>query len=234
MIALTLGRFSGEETVVVQVGSSPESFHVHKSFLCNASPFFRAALEGQFKESAEGVLKLPEDSPDTFERFLSWLYLNEYKVMGRKKDRSSEGFWREVVRDHSFAEKVQVGAFQKTIIDNLLHEYKFSKLKPMSLKSVLHIYAETSETSSLRRLAVAMYGCISGDWFQDPVVVGELADVPRFTAELVKSIAGGRRTVRKRETLTVQEIYQEEKGNNGSKAGNAKRQKHLISHPQAL
>ena len=40
---------------------------------CKASPFFRAAFEGQFKE-ANGVITLPEQEPKIFKFFVKWVY----------------------------------------------------------------------------------------------------------------------------------------------------------------
>ena len=63
------------DTVVeIKVGPRQVLFNVHKGLLCNASSFFKAALDGGIKEVSERQIALPEDDPRTFKRFQLWLY----------------------------------------------------------------------------------------------------------------------------------------------------------------
>lgn len=50
------------------------SFAVHKDLLVSASPFFAAALNGNFAEGLDQVVTLPEEKPECFEWFIWWLY----------------------------------------------------------------------------------------------------------------------------------------------------------------
>lgn len=193
--------------MIVKVGSPSESFHVHKSFLCNASSFFRAALEGRFSESADGVVNLPEDKPDTFDRFLAWLYLKEYDIGQLMKDRSNTGYWRGIIHDHVFADKIHVEAFQKFIIDQVVEAYQSRNLDTMSLKIVREIYATTPEASPLRRLAVAMYELIPQDWFQKEAVAKGLEKAPRFAAELIQKLVGSGQAERVRKNVVAADFY---------------------------
>jgi BTB/POZ domain len=198
--------------VVIKVGSSQEIFHVHKAFLCEVSPFFRAALDGAFKEALEDAMTFPEDKQETFERFLAWLYFKEYAVTSKEgsarlEDKDTENCWDDIIDDHVFADKIKAEAFDREIMTRVLHAYQFWGLKQMKFKAIVRIYTECRENSSLRRLAVAMHECNSPHWFQDPAVARGLQKVPDFAIDLVKKLAGSGRSARKPMSLKFEELY---------------------------
>lgn len=55
------------------VGHSEQKFVVHNHVLRKA-PFFRACLDVEMRENAEGVIKLPADQPGAVEQLVYWLY----------------------------------------------------------------------------------------------------------------------------------------------------------------
>lgn len=59
---------------VVLVGPEKKRFEIHKGLVCSRSEFFKAAFTGNFKESTDGILTLPEDDPAPFKHFVHWLY----------------------------------------------------------------------------------------------------------------------------------------------------------------
>ena len=79
MLTDSLFRFADNTTVLVNVGTEKTRFYVHNKFLCNASTFFEAALEGGFEEAESQRIELPEDKPEIVELFLEWLYTKEYR-----------------------------------------------------------------------------------------------------------------------------------------------------------
>jgi hypothetical protein len=112
------------------------------------SPFFRAALEGQSEESAVGVVNLPEESADTFERFLGWLDCKDYDIMQSVKEANPRVYWSAIIHDHVFADKIEVEAFERNIIDHVVEAFRKTELKIMRLNSVLEIYTLTPENFS--------------------------------------------------------------------------------------
>lgn len=66
--------------ITLYVGNDREVFHVHQNLLCNASPVFKAALTGNFRESSDHSMDLPEEDVASVNRLLSWLYAKCYKV----------------------------------------------------------------------------------------------------------------------------------------------------------
>src|SRR4051812_18708965 len=68
------------DTIRLLVGSTATDFNVHKLLLCDSCPFFDRALNGQFREGGKKEMELPEDEPEAFHEFLSWLYRKEIFV----------------------------------------------------------------------------------------------------------------------------------------------------------
>ncbi|KAL8790324.1 MAG: hypothetical protein Q9213_000676 [Squamulea squamosa] len=64
--------FAYDDIVIVLVGPDDHRFQIHKALICRY-PFFKAAYEGQFRES-DGTLKLPQQDPAIFRFFVYWLY----------------------------------------------------------------------------------------------------------------------------------------------------------------
>ena len=60
--------------VVLEVGPAKKQFSVHKAIIMEVSSFFRAALCGSFNEAKTGIVRLPEDSMETVQSFVHWLY----------------------------------------------------------------------------------------------------------------------------------------------------------------
>lgn len=200
-------RFRGEPTAIIKVGSPPHDYHVHKSFLCDVSPFFRAALQGQFKESVDGVVSLLEENPDAFDRFLGWLYRREYDIRRLVNETSDEDYYSMIIKDYVFADKLQVGAYQKRIIDRVVCDYQNRSISPMHLQSVLELYAKTQEASSLRKLALAMYQWARPSWFRGPEQIQALQKLPQFTVDLVQKLA--KREIGDVKDLKAEDFYDE-------------------------
>ncbi|KAL4959524.1 BTB/POZ domain-containing protein [Aspergillus stella-maris] len=55
---------------------------VHRSTVCTQSPFFEAAMNGNFKEAHTRTINLPDDDTATIERVLCFLYCGYYKADG--------------------------------------------------------------------------------------------------------------------------------------------------------
>ncbi|CZT47331.1 uncharacterized protein RSE6_07874 [Rhynchosporium secalis] len=60
--------------VTVSVGHEEQCFTVPKDLLFLNSKFFDRALNGKFKEGAEQVISLPEDTVMAFQMMLQWIY----------------------------------------------------------------------------------------------------------------------------------------------------------------
>lgn len=61
------------DLVTIKVGAEKSVFLVHKGILCRESSYFKAALEGNFREAMECCVVLDDEDLETFERFNTWL-----------------------------------------------------------------------------------------------------------------------------------------------------------------
>ncbi|KAI9733917.1 MAG: hypothetical protein M1834_002572 [Cirrosporium novae-zelandiae] len=60
--------------VVTLIGRNEQKkFNIHRSLLCSHSKFFKEAFSGNFKESAENTIRLPEN-PILIESLVRWMY----------------------------------------------------------------------------------------------------------------------------------------------------------------
>lgn len=69
--------------ITLYTGEDRIKFHVHEDKLCELS-FFRAALQGQFKEASEKAINMPEDDPDAVSALIEWLYTGGYTIHENK------------------------------------------------------------------------------------------------------------------------------------------------------
>jgi len=62
--------------VTLRVGSpgATQDLFVHKTLLCQYSPFFESALKQDWKESKDNVIELPEDDVMIVDLYIAWLY----------------------------------------------------------------------------------------------------------------------------------------------------------------
>lgn len=88
--------------IVLQVGSTPVTFHVAADILCRL-PFFRAALQDGVRDATDTILTMPDDDPALVAALLEFLYLGSYTyVADHAMDRAEASFH---VRLHALAGK---------------------------------------------------------------------------------------------------------------------------------
>ncbi|KAF2625324.1 hypothetical protein BU25DRAFT_473880 [Macroventuria anomochaeta] len=113
----------------VLVGSQHVKFTVHQDLLAFHSPFFRAALIGNFQEAQNKSVTLEEEDPQTFEFFVHWLY---YKRLPNEADAPVEllSIWAgeddrggletgNLIRVYIFSEKYDIAALKTCALDDL-------------------------------------------------------------------------------------------------------------------
>ncbi len=68
--------------VTVKVGPEGIPFYFHRGFLCHYSAYFKAVLQGPFREADEGVIDLPDEDVKIIELFARWIYFNKFRGTG--------------------------------------------------------------------------------------------------------------------------------------------------------
>jgi len=131
------------------VGAEKRSFSIHKNLLCNAAPYFKAALDGGFAESKSQVLELPEDDEEVFERFVLWLYTNKLLEENQTMEDVS---WEILLGLYIFGEARGISGLQNEVIDTFIDKQEVADLIPTNRAP--RIYENTPTDSPLRRLLV--------------------------------------------------------------------------------
>jgi BTB/POZ domain len=188
--------FGGTPVVTIKVGPQEIPFIIHKSIICSASPFFRRALEGQFKEGEESVVSLPEEDEETFESFMNVVY-NEYRNLSKEWARTWKigSLFDRMISLHIFADKIGMITLQNEIIkDFFCRIARPDNLECYPLTAIYRLYhPSAAATEPLRKITIAQYTYrfAPNDFKED----NELQDIIRdpkvnnFAADLLLSMA---------------------------------------------
>ena len=135
--------------VQVKVGPNRSLFRFHKKILCNAALYFEAAFKGGFVEAKDQALLLPDESPVMFKLFELWVYTGNFLA---KDESEADISWLSLLDLYIFGEKCGVPDLQNAAIDVLIDKQSSQKIIPTD--TLVRIYDNTPEDSSLRRLFV--------------------------------------------------------------------------------
>ncbi|KAK5943220.1 hypothetical protein PMZ80_004227 [Knufia obscura] len=79
-----LASMTDDTDFKIQLG--PYTWKVHADLIAQHSQFFKKVRDGEWKESKEGVVKLHDDHPWIFARFLQFVYLGDYDFSQKSED----------------------------------------------------------------------------------------------------------------------------------------------------
>ena len=156
---------------LIKVGPEKTEFRIHKGVLCNASSFFRTALEGGFKETLEQTIEMPEANVDAFKHFQLWLYSRQLSRSGVYSSRREA--WNGFVHLYIFAEAYGIPALQNDTIDVLIGLFERGSM--IAYSSIQNVYENSPSNSPLRRLIVdtCLYLPLREvGWFQEHLLSG--------------------------------------------------------------
>jgi len=142
---------------VIQVGTGAgvHHFHIHQDLICGQSPFFRAALNGDWKESKERKVKLPEDDPDAFHLYSNWLYHNTLISNNDSECRFKFDECRLLGKAYVLGDKLGDFEFMEVVMDGIMD---IGRRSPISLTTLITTaYDHTPVASPLRCLLIDVY-----------------------------------------------------------------------------
>ncbi|KAM0797441.1 hypothetical protein BDR22DRAFT_440417 [Usnea florida] len=146
-----LTRESFSAVVQVKVGHE-KTFIVYRDILCRSAPYFKAALEGGFKESQDQVLELPDDDPTAFSHFQLWLYTGNI-LESHKSAKDID--WRVLISIYLFGDVRGIPGLQNEAIDVLID--KLEAMNKIPVNQIPRIYKNTLDGSPLRKLVVDLF-----------------------------------------------------------------------------
>lgn len=189
-LILGSSRFRDVSIVSVTVGSAKTPFRVHRDLLCDESPFFKAAFAKEFKEASEGILDLPEDDVDTFDRFIQWMYSGEYGLSGGFETHAeADERYNQLARLYILADKLQVPRLKNDVV-NKFFEVKVKARCVPRCSTVSYIFKNSLNSSLLRKLMVDWYAWdVDLVWYGKDGIAQNLSKCPEFAAGLTIALA---------------------------------------------
>lgn len=139
--------------VIVGEGAGSKTFKLHKGVLCFYSSYFEKAFKGGFEEARKGVVELPTEDVDIFERFVLWLYTRRLDALSAQ-DLTLYG---QLFRLWTFADRRGIPLLMNECMNAIRDEVVELWCSPLDM---LHfIYANTVPSSGLRRFMIYIIGC---------------------------------------------------------------------------
>lgn len=159
MLTDSTRHFSGDR-VKVYVGPSEHLFVMPKSLLCHHSTFFKAALQGKWKEAEKNAVCLREESVETFQLLRTWMYTDRIDDSFFKIDRWEKSDFLDVRRNvvpsmrlYVLADKLGIAKAMETAaitFEQFLSE-SWSTGTSISPEALDWVYENTGPSSRLRQ-----------------------------------------------------------------------------------
>ncbi|KAL6716043.1 hypothetical protein ACLMJK_007005 [Lecanora helva] len=183
-------KFGYVPTVTLIVGPDKVPFIVHKTQLCEASSFFKAAFHTTFyKEGSENKMQLAEDKASTVDLFVQWLYKKECElsISHPRNQSSTTRFYMKVVKLLIFADKYDVPSFKEYMLQMFLDHCHDADIPWLPKLYVIEfVYDNTCPGSGLRRLLIDTYTAYSDEeWYQSRRVRQKLCERPVIAVDLL-------------------------------------------------
>jgi hypothetical protein len=167
--------------IEVCVGSNDdvERFIVRKNLAVCASDVIRKAFAGGWKEAKENVVCLPEESPEAFRVFVTFLdtggiHLDHFKgnnltiTQEVEDNRDIDEEWNKITQSWLLAEHLSCTSFKDALVDKMLHTLQTTAEIPETMFP--KIVAGSVARSGMRDLLVdiAAYHLFAADLEEQP------------------------------------------------------------------
>ena len=166
-----------------------QSFAVHEHLLCNASPFFKAALEKPSTEEEQRSLSLQDVDANTLNHFVPWLYSGRLsREVGELEP--SALYWV-AARLNTFALTHELSglaeeamALVKSVLDDPRTAAKSNGLPDAD--QIAEIYRKSPATNPLRKFVIGFFGTqLQPSWYVNGNLTNEyLKRCPEFILDL--------------------------------------------------
>lgn len=178
--------------------ASQQDFLLHEGILCARSEFFRRALNGNWIEKKERLVKLPEDDTQTFAFYVSFIYTNVMFDATALQTMTTDEFQAHilaVVRFYVLAEKLKDRQAKNEALRIVLSdttERSFADSLP-NAEIVQFMYNNTLQGSLGRRLMVDLWN----DIYAESIIEQREGICKEFLVDLAHALLG-ERPLRKR------------------------------------
>ncbi|MCJ1404985.1 hypothetical protein MMC11_008211, partial [Xylographa trunciseda] len=186
------------------VGPEKKTFKMHEGLLCSISPFFKAALEGDFKEAQEHTIELIDDDPEIMEYFQLWLYTQS--ILDHEET-VSDIEWGVLLELYVLREIRLISTLQNQVIDLMIRKLAKANELP-GLDMMCGSFARTFPKSSLRKFLIeasARVGTLD-EWSWDFTEGNEVAQRD-YLNDLVLELYNDRENKQRRDFWKIRCTY---------------------------
>jgi hypothetical protein len=165
--------------VCVGSGDDAEMFIVRKNLATRYSDVIKKAFAGGWKEAKENVISFPEESPEAFQVFMTFLdtgviHLNHFKsndltiTQEAEHDHAIDEQWNQITQAWLLGEHLFCSSFKDALIDKMLHTLQTTAEIPKTMFP--KIIAGSVARSGMRDLLVdiAAYHLFAADLEAQP------------------------------------------------------------------
>lgn len=152
-------------TVILAAGPEAKEIHASHGILCQL-PFFRAALEGEFREATENRIRMPDNELQSVAALVEFLYTGHYTYSFHTKE-TEPGIPAADVAEGSFHVFVYTTA----------NKYGCQQLVDASLASFLNVLSQLKGIDVIRLWVIAydqglVLDAVAGGSSESPVLQG--------------------------------------------------------------
>lgn len=139
-------------------------------------------MRGEWKETQERIIPLPEDDPNIFSIYQQWLYTSLVHTRYHVALSTIDDEYRTLVKAYILGEKVMDSNFKDSLADAIIEKLRSLRKFDTSLTSL--VFDNTPPASPLRRLWLDAYYIFgSSEWLNASLVDDDDAISPEFMAE---------------------------------------------------
>lgn len=143
------------------VGGEEKTFSVHEALVRTYSSFFAKAMAGEWKESLQRTIKLPDDEPKILALYIYWLYYGTLPVLCDEPGRLGNSEYLDLVKAYVLGDKLLDTQFQDTAIDAIVEKSRSNAKDGKRCfpggEVIEYAYRNTTESAPVRDLLVDMY-----------------------------------------------------------------------------
>ncbi|KAL6709520.1 hypothetical protein ACN47E_001455 [Coniothyrium glycines] len=162
--------FDTANYITVIVGKEPrdqQRFILNESIICARSEFFRRAMNGNWIEKDERIIKMPEDDAITFSNYVNLIYMGRLPTMPLEERHTSltiAAEFKALAELYVLAERLCDHVTKNTVVDLFMAVLEQKTLDQQTyappIKAITTLYAGTSRGSLGRRLLADMWTAI--------------------------------------------------------------------------
>ncbi|PLB48318.1 hypothetical protein P170DRAFT_448051 [Aspergillus steynii IBT 23096] len=167
-----VNKFQGR-TIDIVVGVERKVYSVHEQLIRASSVFFDKVMAGEWTESRQRTVQLPDDDPEIFALYVHWLYCGTLPVFCDEPDPAKNDEYMGLIKAYVLGDKLLDAEFHNAVIDAIVEESR-SEAQDKHLwfpgeKVIEYAYENTTERAPIRRLLVDMWAIYAkSSWLDDP------------------------------------------------------------------